>query len=90
MSGLNYDTVLHFGGVCLWIEIYYDFYPHVDGICPSSAVITCVEVISITAETFNVPRKEIPPNLLEAFDNIALNMVVNDEEITNSLCGHGE
>jgi len=89
MSGLNYDTVLHFGDVCLWIEIYYDFEPHVEGICPPSAVVTCVEVTSITADTFDVPRRDIPYNLLRAFDNIAHNMVINDEKIINSLCGHG-
>jgi len=90
MSGLNYDTVLHFNNVCLWIEIFYDFEPRVEGICPPSAIVTAVEVTSITAKTFDIPREEIPINLLIAFDNIAFNMVINDEKITDSLCGHGE
>jgi len=89
MSQLSYDTVLEFGDICLWIDIYYDFEPH-DDISPPSVFVKHVEVNSITAETFDIPREDIPPNLLKAFDNIALNMVINDEEIINSLCGHGD
>ena len=89
MPRLNYDTVLHFANVCLWIKIYYDFEPH-DGISPPAVFVTAVEVINITAKTFDVPRDEIPTNLLIAFDNIAHNMVINDEKITDSLCGHVE
>ncbi len=82
MSGLSYDAPLQFGDVCLWVEIFYTT-------CGKTALVTRVEVISISGENFEIEREEIAPNLLRAFDNIAHDIVINDEEIIGSLCGHG-
>jgi len=83
MPELSYDIPLEFGDICLWVEIFYSNHQGI-------ALIIRVDVISITGEDFEIKRKWITSNLLRAFDSIAFDIVVNDQEIIGSLYGHGE